>query len=142
MKQYNIPNGGYIPVDNVTYLMENDISQINKIPYLQDYEGYAVITVGPIYLDKEINIEDFIQDKAIVTNEDKNIFIINCQHRDLSDKSLMMSQKFNIDDALCNNSLTDHFSERCVKDLEVDIGHQDLHEELKKYCYKEHVYES
>lgn len=142
MKQYNVPNGGYIPVDGVTYLMENDISQINKIPYLQDYEGYAVITVGPIYLDKEINIEDFIQDKAIVTNEDKNIFIINCQHSELSDKSLTMSQQFDVDDVPCNNSLKDHFSERCVKDLEVDVEHQDFHEELKKYCYKEHSYES
>ena len=142
MKQYNIPLGGYKPVENITYLLENDLSQINKIPYLQDYEGYAVITVGPIYLDKEINIEDFIQDKAIVTNEDKNIFIINCQHSDLSDKSLMMSQQFDINDALCNNSLTNHFSEICSKDLEVDAEHQDFHKELKKYCYKEHSYES
>ena len=30
MKQYNIPLGGYKPVEGVIYLLENDLNQINK----------------------------------------------------------------------------------------------------------------
>ncbi len=55
MKQYNIPDGGYVPVDNIIYLMESDISQINRIPLLQNYDDYAIVTVGPIYLNEEFN---------------------------------------------------------------------------------------
>ena len=58
MKQYNIPDGGYVPVDNIIYFMESDISQINRIPLLQNYDDYAIVTAGPIYLDKDITAHD------------------------------------------------------------------------------------
>ena len=142
MRQYNIPLGGYKPVDNITYLLENDLSQINKIPFLQNYKGYAIVTVGNIYLDQTIDIEKIITDQSIITNKDKNIFIINCEHLDLSNKSLAMSQNFNVDEILCSDSLEKYFGEKDVEELKILEEYESLHKHLKEYCYKENIYES
>jgi hypothetical protein len=137
MKQYNIPLGGYKPVEGVIYLLENDLNQINKIPFLENYEGYAIITIGPIYLDTNIDIEKIIKNNPIITNEDHTIFIVNCGHTDLSDKSLVVSQSLELEKVHYEDSLNNYFSDREVKDLKVQKEYKDLHNELKKYCYKE-----
>ena len=92
MKQYNIPDGGYVPVDNIIYFMESDISQINRIPLLQNYDDYAIVTAGPIYLDKDINIKSIILDDDIVCDEDEKIFIINCSHDNFKNSVNAFSQ--------------------------------------------------
>ena len=66
MKQYNIPLGGYMPVEGVIYFMENDIRQINKIPFLQNYEGYAIVTIGHVYLNADIDSKTIIEDQSII----------------------------------------------------------------------------
>ena len=142
MKQYNIPLGGYKPVENITYLLENDLSQINKIPFLQNYRGCAIVTVGNIYLDKIIDIEKVITDQSIITNKNKNIFIINCEHVELSNKSLVSSQYFNADEIEHNNSLDAYFIEKSTEELQILEEYQYLHENLKQYCYMENIYEN
>jgi len=115
MKQYNIPDGGYVPVDNIIYLMENDISQINRIPLLQNYEGYAIVTVGPIYLNEEFNWEYALADYPIISDAENKIFIMNCSHDKLRATD-PFSQKLNLDNVTIINSLTNYFSERQVED--------------------------
>ncbi len=129
MKQYNIPLGGYMPVEGVIYLMENDISQINKIPFLQNYEGYAIVTIGHVYLNADIDIKTIIEDQSIIKDESSQIFIINCEHSDLSDRSLIMTQKLDVDRIHCCDSLREYFSKDILDNTEVVEENQ---EDLKK----------
>ena len=114
MRQYNIPNGGYVPIKNVTYLLENDTSQINRIPLLQDYEGYAIVTVGPIYLNKQFNWLSMLSDYPIISDQEGKVFILNCSHDKLRETD-PFSQKLNSDNITIINSLTDYFNERQVE---------------------------
>ena len=116
MKQYNIPDGGYVPVDNIIYLMESDISQINRIPLLQNYDDYAIVTAGPIYLDKDINIKSIILDDDIVCDEDEKIFIINCSHDNFKNSVNAFSQTLDKENMRHVGMLTDYFTERQVDD--------------------------
>ena len=134
MKQYNIPLGGYMPVEGVIYLMENDISQINKIPFLQNYEGYAIVTIGHVYLNADIDIKTIIEDQSIIKDESSQIFIINCEHSDLSDRSLIMTQKLDVDRIHCCDSLREYFSKDILENTDVVEENQ---EDLKKHYNKE-----
>ena len=116
MKQYNIPDGGYVPVDNIIYLMESDISQINRIPLLQNYDDYAIVTAGPIYLDKDIDIKSIILDDDIVCDEDEKIFIINCSHDNFKNSVNAFSQTLDKENMRHVGMLTDYFNERQVDD--------------------------
>ena len=116
MKQYNIPDGGYVPVDNIIYLMESDISQINRIPLLQNYDDYAIVTAGPIYLDKDINIKSIILDDDIVCDEDEKIFIINCSHDNFKNSVNAFSQTLDKENMRHVGMLTDYFTERQADD--------------------------
>lgn len=116
MKQYNIPDGGYVPVDNIIYFMESDISQINRIPLLQNYDDYAIVTAGPIYLDKDINIKSIILDDDIVCDEDEKIFIINCSHDNFKNSVNAFSQTLDKENMRHVGMLTDYFTERQVDD--------------------------
>ena len=116
MKQYNIPDGGYVPVDNIIYLMESDISQINRIPLLQNYDDYAIVTAGPIYLDKDIDIKSIILDDDIVCDEDEKIFIINCSHDNFKNSVNAFSQTLDKENMRHVGMLTDYFTERQVDD--------------------------
>jgi len=140
MRQYNIPFGGYIPVENVTYLVENDLNQINKIPMMRSYEGYAIVTVGPIYLKKDINIEHIINDNAIVRNKNNNIFLINCNHESLKNNMLAFQGQIDID-SYVEVDIDKYFSvnETDMQTYNIDEVNEELHEELKKYCYNGEV---
>ena len=116
MKQYNIPDGGYVPVDNIIYFMESDISQINRIPLLQNYDDYAIVTAGPIYLDKDINIKSIILDDDIVCDEDEKIFIINCSHDNFKNSVNAFSQTLDKENMRHVGILTDYFTERQADD--------------------------
>ena len=116
MKQYNIPDGGYVPVDNIIYFMESDISQINRIPLLQNYDDYAIVTAGPIYLDKDIDIKSIILDDDIVCDEDEKIFIINCSHDNFKNSVNAFSQTLDKENMRHVGMLTDYFTERQVDD--------------------------
>lgn len=116
MKQYNIPDGGYVPVDNIIYLMESDISQINRIPLLQNYDDYAIVTAGPIYLDKDIDIKSIILDDDIVCDEDEKIFIINCSHDNFKNSVNAFSQTLDKENMRHVGMLTDYFTERQADD--------------------------
>ena len=116
MKQYNIPDGGYVPVDNIIYFMESDISQINRIPLLQNYDDYAIVTAGPIYLDKDINIKSIILDDDIVCDEDEKIFIINCSHDNFKNSVNAFSQTLDKENMRHVGMLTDYFTERQADD--------------------------
>ena len=116
MKQYNIPDGGYVPVDNIIYLMESDISQINRIPLLQNYDDYAIVTAGPIYLDKDIDIKSIILDDDIVCDEDEKIFIINCSHDNFKNSVNAFSQTLDKENMRHVGMLTDYFTERRADD--------------------------
>ena len=116
MKQYNIPDGGYVPVDNIIYFMESDISQINRIPLLQNYDDYAIVTAGPIYLDKDIDIKSIILDDDIVCDEDEKIFIINCSHDNFKNSVNAFSQTLDKENMRHVGMLTDYFTERRADD--------------------------
>ncbi len=116
MKQYNIPDGGYVPVDNIIYFMESDISQINRIPLLQNYDDYAIVTAGPIYLDKDIDIKSIILDDDIVCDEDEKIFIINCSHDNFKNSVNAFSQTLDKENMRHVGMLTDYFTERQADD--------------------------
>ena len=116
MKQYNIPDGGYVPVDNIIYFMESDISQINRIPLLQNYDDYAIVTAGPIYLDKDIDIKSIILDDDIVCDEDEKIFIINCSHDNFKNSVNAFSQTLDKENMRHVGMLTDYFTERQAYD--------------------------
>ena len=116
MKQYNIPDGGYVPVDNIIYFMESDISQINRIPLLQNYDDYAIVTAGPIYLDKDIDIKSIILDDDIVCDEDEKIFIINCSHDNFKNSVNAFSQTLDKENMRHVGILTDYFTERQADD--------------------------
>ena len=116
MKQYNIPDGGYVPVDNIIYFMESDISQINRIPLLQNYDDYEIVTAGPIYLDKDIDIKSIILDDDIGCDEDEKIFIINCSHDNFKNSVNAFSQTLDKENMRHVGMLTDYFTERQVDD--------------------------
>jgi hypothetical protein len=116
MKQYNIPNGGYVPVDNIIYFMENDISQVNRIPLLQNYDGYAIVTIGPIYLDKEIDLESIVLDDEIVCDDDEKIFIMNCSHDNFKNNVNAFSQTLNKKGIKHVGILIDYFTEKQIDD--------------------------
>ncbi len=112
MKQYNIPDGGYVPVDNIIYFMENDISQINRIPLLQNYEDYAIVTIGPIYLNEEMDVENIVLDDEMVCDDDEKIFIINCSHDNFKNSVNTFSQTLNKKEMRHVGMLTNYFTER------------------------------
>ena len=137
MKQYNIPNGGYVPIKNVTYLLENDISQINRIPLLQNYSGYAIVTVGDVYVESNSNIEALIGDGNVIKNSKNNIFVINCAHESFKDDYQALKTKLNVDQFKSNDDIEKYILKSKIKtQYDVSNNFEEMHEELKKYCYE------
>lgn len=139
MRQYNIPLGSYIPVEDVIYLVECDKDQINRIADLQSYEGYAIVTIGDIYINKEFNIEEMLGGERIACNKDETIFLINCGHKYYKNNKDYNLNKYKNENWKIIDNLEKYFTDKKdVKDLEV-TEYAEMHDFMKKILLGEEI---
>jgi hypothetical protein len=137
MRQYNIPLGSHLPIDDITYLMEGDIDQVNRIADLQDFEGYAVVTIGELYLDKDFDIEQMLDGERIACNKDETIFLIDCGHKYYSNNKDYNVNRYKNEDFKIIDNLDEYFTtEKIVEDLEV-TEFKEMHDLLRKILLDE-----
>lgn len=108
-------------INKVTTLLHNDLSQIFRIPFIQRYDNLALIVTSLYIQDKYIDLEETIQDKAIVTTENRDLSIIDCGH-EFFKKMFSPSSIIKMDtreklgytnqDVLIDNSLCDYFKKK------------------------------
>lgn len=120
VKYYVIPIDGYnqfdaaqkladlnhISVKDVVFLGPNDQSQVFRVPYMQGYEGKAVVACSNKICEMQIDVES-IKTGAITYNSQKDIFVVDCSSvifkqvftaKAIASQSLTPYLKFNIGD--------------------------------------------
>jgi len=66
--------------NKVTALLHNDLSQIFRVPFIQKYNGSAMIVTSLYTQDQYIDLDKIIENKAMVATKNRDISIINCGH--------------------------------------------------------------
>lgn len=61
-----------------TYLINNDLSQVLRVPFMQKYNGLAVILTTKTLIKKSFNPQELLKEEKYVYDPDFNLFIINC----------------------------------------------------------------
>lgn len=94
MKYYLIPVEGFnkedainrlvdlfeIDREEITVLGNDDVSQIFRVPFLQQYTGEALVVTSEVVLE-DLQYIDKNPKTFITYNETKNLFLINCEHQ-------------------------------------------------------------
>ena len=108
MKVYNVPND-----------LEHAFL-VHKVPYLEGYTGYAVVTVGDIAVssDLDADVKAILDGAAMVFNPAQTVFLLDCEHK-------LFRQVYK-GGTLSDKSLQNHFPVR-------DGGHRRLDESLEIY---------
>lgn len=68
MKVYNCPKDLEYPYE------------VNKVAYLEGYQGYVVVTMGDVVPTQEIDLASIVGGSSVVFNSSQNIFLVNCSH--------------------------------------------------------------
>ena len=65
--------------EDVHILKHNDVSQVLKVAYMQNYDGYAVVCTSDHVLTKPLDLDKICCDlKCMCFNKHKTLFVINC----------------------------------------------------------------
>lgn len=137
VKYYVIPIDGYnqfdaaqkladinhISVKDVIFLGPNDQSQVFRVPYMQGYEGKAVVVCSNKICKMQIDV-DSVNVGAITYNSQKDLFVIDCSSiifkqvftgKAIATQNLSPYLKFNIGDGNSywntDDNLNNHFSD-------------------------------
>lgn len=60
------------------YLANHDISQVFRVPFIQKYEGIALVLTTKAILKEAVNPEVLLNGADYVHDKDLNFFILNC----------------------------------------------------------------
>lgn len=65
-------------VEKVTFLLDDDISQALRVPFMQGYKGHAVIITSDRFLQRRIDTSKYVNNnKAIAKTSDNSVIILN-----------------------------------------------------------------